>query len=72
MMIKAEELLKLNDDEKLAIINLLQSSLFDEHYTITKEQHLIIEERLEKIERGEAKFYSLTEFQNKINQRKKS
>jgi len=70
MMITEEELLKLNDDEKLAVINLLQSSLFDNHYKITEEQKRIVEERLEGIDKGETKFYSITEFQAKLNQRR--
>lgn len=70
MMITEEELLKLNDDEKLAVINLLQSSLFDNHYKITEEQKCIVEERLEKIEKGETRFYSISEFETKLNQRK--
>jgi len=70
MMIKEKELLKLNDAEKLAVINLLQSSLFDGNYTITEEQQHIVEDRLEKIEKGEAKFFTVSDFQDKLNQRK--
>jgi len=69
MIIKEKELLELKDDEKLAIINLLQSSLFDNKYAITEEQLDIVEERLEKIEKGNAKFYNISEFQDKLNQR---
>lgn len=70
MMIKEEELLKLNDAEKLAVINLLQSSLFNSNYTVTEEQLHIVEERLEKIEKGNTKFYTASEFQDKLKQRK--
>ncbi|MFW0714806.1 addiction module protein [Pedobacter sp. N23S346] len=70
MMIKEEELLSLNDNEKLAVINLLQSSLFDHSYKVTTAQQHIVEERLEKIEKGETKFFTFSEFQNKLNQRK--
>lgn len=72
MMINATELLQLNDDEKLSIIDMLQSSLFNKDYVITEDQFSIVEERLEKIEKGETKLYSLAEFQEKINQHKKS
>lgn len=54
-MINTAELLQLNDDEKLSIINLLQSSLFDKNYVITNDQLSIVEERIEKLEKGEAK-----------------
>lgn len=54
-MINTAELLQLNDDEKLSIINLLQSSLFDKNYVITDDQLSIVEERIEKLEKGEAK-----------------
>ncbi|RYD78990.1 MAG: hypothetical protein EOP55_05830 [Sphingobacteriales bacterium] len=70
MMIKEEELLKLNDAEKLAVINLLQSSLFNSNYTVTEEQLHIVEERLEKIEKGNTKFHTVSEFQDKLKQRK--
>ncbi|RZK52054.1 MAG: hypothetical protein EOO87_16115 [Pedobacter sp.] len=72
MMINATELLQLNDDEKLSIIDMLQSSLFNKDYVITEDQFSIVEERLEKIEKGETKLYSLAEFQKKIDQYKKS
>jgi hypothetical protein len=71
MIIDTTQLLKLNDDEKLSIIGLLQSSLFDKDYAITEDQLSIVEERLEKIEKGSAKLYNLPEFQSKINQHKK-
>jgi len=70
MMIKEEELLKLNDAEKLAVINLLQSSLFNSNYTVTEEQLHIVEERLEKIEKGNTKFHTVSEFQDKLKRRK--
>jgi len=71
MMINTAELLELNDDEKLSIIDMLQSSLFNKNYVITEDQFSIVEERLEKIEKGEAKLYKLSEFQEKVNQHKK-
>ena len=71
-MINTAELLKLNDDEKLSIIDLLQSSLFDKNYIITDDQLSIVEERIEKLEKGEAKLYDLDEFRKKIQQRIKS
>lgn len=71
MIIDTTQLLKLNDDEKLSIIGLLQSSLFDKDYAITEDQLSIVEERLEKIEKGSAKLYNLSDFRSKINQHKK-
>ncbi len=72
MMINTAELLQLNDDEKLSIIDLLQSSLFDKNYVITDDQLSIVEERIEKLEKGESKLYSLDEFRSKIKQHTKS
>lgn len=72
MMINTAELLQLNDDEKLSIIDLLQSSLFDKNYVITDDQLSIVEERIEKLEKGESKLYSLDEFRKKIKQHIKS
>lgn len=71
-MINTAELLQLNDDEKLSIINLLQSSLFDKNYVITDDQLSIVEERIEKLEKGESKLYTLNEFRSKIKKHIKS
>lgn len=71
-MINRAELLQLNDDEKLSIINLLQSSLFDKNYVITDDQLSIVEERIEKLEKGESKLYTLNEFRSKIKKHIKS
>lgn len=71
-MINTAELLKLNDDEKLSIIDLLQSSLFDKNYVINDDQLSIVEERIEKLEKGESKLYNLDEFKSKIKQHIKS
>ena len=70
-MIDKQELLNLTEDEKLAIIDLLQKNLWGPEYEITQEQRNVLEERIEKIEKGESRFYSLKEFQQQLAKRKK-
>jgi hypothetical protein len=59
-----------NMDENMAVIDFLQSNSFNASYQITDEQQNIVAERIEKIEKGNAKFYSLEEFKEKLIKRK--
>ena len=65
-MIDEKELLALSEDEKLAIIDFLQSNLFGDSYRVPIDQQNIVAERIEKIEKGETKFFSLKEFKEKL------
>jgi hypothetical protein len=69
-MIDEKELLALSEDEELAIIDFLQSNLFNSSNQVPEEQQNIVGERMEKIENGECKFYSLEEFREQLNKRK--
>lgn len=69
-MINEKELLALSDNEKLAIIDFLQSNLFGSSYQIPSDQQNIVAERIERIEKGDGKFYTLEQFEEKLNKRK--
>jgi hypothetical protein len=69
-MINEKELLALSDNEKLAIINFLQSNLFGASYQIPEDQQNIVAERIERIEKGDGKFYTLQQFEEQLIKRR--
>ena len=67
-MITEKDLLALSEDEKLAIIDFLQSNLFGASYHVTVDQQNVVVEQMEKIKKGEAKFLSLEVFKGKLEE----
>lgn len=58
---------KLNTSEKLELMYQIWDSISDENYQINEETRIILDERLEKIAEGKAKYTNWEDLKKKYN-----